>query len=1289
MPGIDIINETALRELLQTEKVDVGNGTIFGVRSKRDVDSTRLKLIISTGGSGKSAITSAIQKAKQTLKSEYENFVKFLVIDSSDREISAMEKLGVMTLPTSTPGANKRMDLEYRPEFFRRFMPENFPVAAIGGGGSGQQRMFGKMKFYDVDKTFSTTNDELFATKISNLFKSDGDWYASKDKPVDIMILSGLSGGNGSGSFIEIAARARKACLDAGAKSVCVYGYLMLPDTAEQWAESDLDKQNLHSNGFAALKELEHFMCVGTIFHDATEVIEAPKSSSSVTIDAKTPLYDYPVLISGSYDNATSLIGETIVNLMASTNGEFGQEEFYNNRDSAKSAALSVSNVSENGVIKPGFCPEDSHMYCGIGYANATIPEKIVIPNIIGRVTSRLFIPDDSMELPLEARGKKFCDKNHRLTRVEYEKAMRILLGVKPEVPVKEDTLWKVVYNNFRGLCNLDPNTADISYEEASTGATKTYQNGFHAEKKMEAANQGMVNYFEKLYERFNTNAKRVMEEFGPRAIWYLWIGAGIIDEDGTEEDYSDISLNQMLKIVENEFGKIAGLKGKTPEPLPSKGFLGKKFAELSGKKVAEFKQQFQKAIQMNVNQEVASKIIGPGGTLRNNFVKALEDYISICVRFADVLETLKDSYISAGRSLDMNSYHLFMEAAEREGNTVNLCRDDNMYNWVKNCAETKVYNVKTALVKQALIDDFVENSGEWASDAPGVARKRFDDVMSRVCELGSNATFGNGLKLSITDYFDKILEGVTDPRMQQDAIEKEAGRIVSLLRGHSAPSVHLQNPENPTKNTILMVPYDLISGPNGNTILQAFNKHLSGAAGTSGNRAQDKVVVSYALTNAIVCYQTCVAVPVSDLSDLQKWELDGYEKDNRNTTHLNNGEHETKYTELTKAQKDEKENIKGAVPLSLEMDQICGVGLSWKHYPSINLKGYQDDFSSGKTNTGVITIESAYRGGLFHDRIEYALKEHIIECKIEPDGVRYVLNRIPDDWDNLSLSGYPVDTGTGKMERGESLFRFLRDQNPGAEQGFQKSITLNSPFFSQPFDLSQQAKVLHWTEEKVALTHRSYMMRIMRKNVFLYQELEKTLYRYTQLVEQMKEQEKEYADLIHARLFCEFYMNGVIVRSKISNDTEWKIMVNDRGGNQRIVLFNSLYRIKMDDMNKGFVSDRMDLPIVYREFSKQIEDGKIDLDKVSALKNVFLDKLGDQGKDISEITSAPLERLLSNLERYESVFKGSSDPVGEMLEKYRLSPNMRFEAEKIVKFFLGLADAIGPYMPSADGWDI
>ena len=1286
MAGINTISETELRKLLQTDKIDVGNGTLFGVREKREVDRGRLKLIISTGGSGKTAITAALQTAKQTLKAEYENYVQFLVVDSSDKEVSAMAKKGMMTLPTSTPGAIKRMDYDHRPAFFRRFMPKNFPVSEIGGDGSGQKRMMGKMKFYDMDRQSTTTNDELLCSMIGSLFKSGGRWYAAKSQPVDIMILSGLSGGNGSGTFIDLAARARKACLDAGAKEVRVYGYLMLPDTAEQWAADALSRQSLYANGFAALKELEHYMCVGKMFHDSSEVIEAPSSSSSVTIDATMPLYNFPILISGSYENATSLIGETIVNLMAATDGNFGQEEFYSNRDTERNNALSVNNVSEGGVIKPDYYPEDSHMYCGIGYSSATIPEKIVIPNIIGKVSGKLFLPDNAEELPPEARGKKFCDKDHRMTRVEYERAMRTLLGIRPDAAVKDQTLWMIIFGNFKQRCALEPNTADIKYDEASTGDVKVFREGFHETKKAAVASAEMEKYFEGLYTRFCAQAKNVMEEFGPRAMWYLWTGAGIVSDDGTEEDYSEISLSHMIQVAEKALNSIAGHRGNLPDPLPPKGLLGRAWEAISKKKLAEYKLQFASAIQQNVHQEVASRVIGTGGILKNNFSNALEDYISVCRRFADVLETLKDTYQGAGRSLDMDSFRMFMEASEREGNTVNLCRDENMYEWVRDCANAKVYNVKTTQVKAALINDFVANSGDWASAGPGVARKRFDEVMSQVCGLGTYAEVGNGLKLSISDYFDKILEGTSDPKAQQMLIDQEAGRIVSLLKGHSAPSIQLQDHVKPTTNTILMVPHDLIAGKNGGAIQQAFNLGLSGAASAGGVKPQDQVVVSHALMNSIVCYQTCVAVPVSGLKDLHKWELEGYEHDSRDTTHLNCGEYETKYTELTKTQKDERDNIRETSPLDPKMDQIFGVGLSWRHYPSINLKDYQDEFASGKTLLGESTCESQYRSGIFYQRIMYALKEGIIECRNVAGGVRYVLNTIPQDWENLSLSGYPVDPAAGKMERGENLFRFLRDQNPGGDQDFQKAIVLeDSPFFGQPFHLTEKAKVSHWTDEKIVQTHRAYMMRIMRKNVFLYQELEQTLYRYAELVSQMQEEEKKYADLIHARLFCEFYLNGVIVRSKSASGTEWKAMINERGGNQRIVLVDQFYQITMDDLNKGFVSDKMDMPIVFREFSRLVKEGKFDLDQMSELKNVFLTRLHDQGKDLGEVLRPRIERTERNLEQYQSVYKGIPDPASEMLERYKVPASMREEAEKIVKFFAGLQVAILPYLNPAE----
>ena len=152
--------------------------------------------------------------------------------------------------------------------------------------------MIGKVKFYDQNA--GSTNDQLLNKKIQDLFK--GEWSSMKNLPVDIMILSGISGGNGSGTFMDIAAQAKKACPDKS--KVSVYTYLMLPDTAERYAESDAARKSLYRNGFAALKELESYMSIPFEAY-REEFFASQNAANSIVLKSINPLIDYPVLISG------------------------------------------------------------------------------------------------------------------------------------------------------------------------------------------------------------------------------------------------------------------------------------------------------------------------------------------------------------------------------------------------------------------------------------------------------------------------------------------------------------------------------------------------------------------------------------------------------------------------------------------------------------------------------------------------------------------------------------------------------------------------------------------------------------------------------------------------------------------------------------------------------------------------------------------------------------------------------------------------------------------------------
>ena len=65
------------------DQVDTGTGTLFGVPDKRQAGTSRLFLVISTGGSGQSAIQKAVMTARQKMENDFSVYSKFLVLDYS------------------------------------------------------------------------------------------------------------------------------------------------------------------------------------------------------------------------------------------------------------------------------------------------------------------------------------------------------------------------------------------------------------------------------------------------------------------------------------------------------------------------------------------------------------------------------------------------------------------------------------------------------------------------------------------------------------------------------------------------------------------------------------------------------------------------------------------------------------------------------------------------------------------------------------------------------------------------------------------------------------------------------------------------------------------------------------------------------------------------------------------------------------------------------------------------------------------------------------------------------
>ena len=903
------ISNYELQKSLMLDQVDAGNGMLFGTAEVRKIEPRKnaLTLVIGIGGSGAAAVAEADRLVEQKFCPGYQNYVDFLVVDSDVYEIEKVRNnSNVRTLCISTPGARERM--RCRSEFFRKFMPADYDIEKINDHGASADRMTGKVKLYDVSEDGITTNDVKFQNMITDLFREK--WMEYRGLPVDIVILTGISGGTGSGIFVDLAARAKHACRVAEAGGAEIYGYIMLPDTAEQFACSEEKRQIFYQNGYAALKELESYMSID-FNTDRKEILESANSGANVTLDYINRLFDFPVLIDGDYREAVSMLAETVANMVG---GAAGRGIYSCCKEADRQWVMGYHGMLQDGVLKQDACPEDSHRYCSIGYAYVRIPEKIVVPNMIGKLCRRMYT-DTGV-------GAAFCSSGRKLTKLEFRDALDLLFSYKSDIMSDENELLRRIDDRLWELSELPQNLNVLTYADVAENQFGVWEKAFCVSEIVQRGREDIKRYLAGLYEGFMCRAESVMIKYGPRAMEYLYTGEG-----------AECSIQQIMESVKDYLLDVALTPVKRLELLPKRSALGMILAEKVQRAVDAWKQAKEDTIRAEIRQKIAEVMYGRDGLWMREYQSKVERFIQDCIRFADVLESMTEHYELAGRWLDADDFSAFAQI-QMEHNGVNLCSDQQTYEWIQNCVSKKVQSVNPVAFRQMLVGDFMGHSELWCSDEKGVARKRYDEVMSMACQTGINGGGNNGMGLSLRDYFDAALSDVPLEE-ERKKIDQIVERIMEKLLQKSRPSLRLKSGNSAVMDKTVILPEALIRGKYGYQISGRFKAYR----GYSIN-----CIISPAV-DSIVCYQTSVANALSSLEGLSKWEA-AYDRLPSNTKHSNCGEDTTKYKELSMTERDKLEHVVRQEKITSEDDLLGSTGLSWEHYPSVNLKAYQGQFT-------------------------------------------------------------------------------------------------------------------------------------------------------------------------------------------------------------------------------------------------------------------------------------------------------------------------------------------------------
>ena len=210
-------------------------------------------LIVGLGGKG----SDVALRVSQMVSEEERRRIGFAVFDTDVNELRKIKEKNsfVHTIQTSTKlsvGEYLDIDTHARDTWF--------PVNAILNSktlteGAGQVRAVSRMAF---ETAIRAGKMEELHQAIESLYKLEGDEY---QQALRVIIVSSLAGGTGSGLILPVALYIKNYLATRFRQSAnIIRGFFLLPEVFYGVIPGQAERNNLKSNAYATLRELDAFM---------------------------------------------------------------------------------------------------------------------------------------------------------------------------------------------------------------------------------------------------------------------------------------------------------------------------------------------------------------------------------------------------------------------------------------------------------------------------------------------------------------------------------------------------------------------------------------------------------------------------------------------------------------------------------------------------------------------------------------------------------------------------------------------------------------------------------------------------------------------------------------------------------------------------------------------------------------------------------------------------------------------------------------------------------------------
>lgn len=343
-------------------------------------------LVIGTGGTGLDALletkglvnkTCCLDKDHRSSPTDHVRYLAFDTDNTSLTRVSSQQTGGAMLdegqgefVQMKSPNIGIFLSTAYRnqvPSYISSWLDFSIDPTHTGEDGAGGIRQCGRLLMF--------RNIERIRTAISSAIRG---MVADKDVgALNVYLLSGVAGGTGSGTFLDLAYIARDVAEGIAPSKVTMYGYLILPDVNLSRPMPEDHAKYSKKNGYAALKELDYLM---NLHQDGGRFVQ--RYSPGYSIDTEKAPFNYVHLVSSTgadglvladpYREGMRAVAQSIVSFVAEERQEGVSSEF--------AMKSHYANISHGAAQHSRKHPERNNCYLALGTYSYELPvDKLLL----------------------------------------------------------------------------------------------------------------------------------------------------------------------------------------------------------------------------------------------------------------------------------------------------------------------------------------------------------------------------------------------------------------------------------------------------------------------------------------------------------------------------------------------------------------------------------------------------------------------------------------------------------------------------------------------------------------------------------------------------------------------------------------------------------------------------------------------------------------------------------------------------------------------------------------------